>query len=88
MQTRQRSCFASSGGSIPSDKGGGGGHLDPKIRGGAGFKKHFFRPFGPQFGSKIRGGGGPGPSPGSPTEKYCLLDVLLAAASLNLEVPV
>ena len=33
---------------------GGGGHPDPGIR-GAGFKKRFFRPFGPQFGLKIRG---------------------------------
>ena len=32
----------------------GAGHPDPGIR-GAGFKKRFFRPFGPQFGLKIRG---------------------------------
>ena len=49
--------------------GGGGGHPDPEIRGrGPGLKKCFFRPFGPQFGQKIRGGGGErGPSPGSAT---------------------
>ena len=31
----------------------------------AGLKKVFFRPFGSQFGLKIRGGGSPWPSPGS-----------------------
>ena len=31
--------------------------------GGAGLPKKFFRPFRPQFGLKIRGGGPPGPSP-------------------------
>ena len=36
--------------------GGAGGHPDPEIRGGGGLKK-IFRPFGPQFGPKIRGGG-------------------------------
>ena len=35
------------------------GHPGPEIRGG-GVSKNFFRPFGPQFGLKIRG-----PSPGS-----------------------
>ena len=40
----------------------GGGH--PAIRGMPGLNKKMFRPFGPQFGLKIRGGGGPGsPSP-------------------------
>ena len=34
--------------SRPLDNGGGGG-------GGAGLQKKFFRPFGPQFGLKIRG---------------------------------
>ena len=34
---------------------------------GALTKKSFFWPFGPQFGLKIRGGGPPGPSPGSDT---------------------
>ena len=68
-------CFASlficlfitaySGGSRPSDKGGGAGHPDPEIRGGAVSKK-FFWPFGPQFGLKIRVGRA-GPSPGSAT---------------------
>ena len=43
---------------------GGGGHPDPEIRGGPGLQKNFFRPFGPQFGLKIRG---PDPSPGSAT---------------------
>ena len=36
-----------------------GGDPDPEIE-GSGFKKNFFRPFGPQFGLKLRGGGGEG----------------------------
>ena len=49
-------------------EGGGGGvsgHPDPEIRGGP--ISIFFRPLGPQFGVKVRGGGPPGPSPGSAT---------------------
>ena len=34
--------------------GGGGDHPYPEIR--TGWSKFFFRPFGPQFGLKIRGG--------------------------------
>ena len=47
----------------------GGGYPDPEIRGWPGLKKKIFRPFGPQFGLKIGGGGGQGPvpSPGSAT---------------------
>ena len=45
-----------SGGSRPSDKGGGGGHPDPEIRGGWS-KKIFFRHFGPHFGLSIRAAG-------------------------------
>ena len=41
----------------PGGGGGQGGHPDPP-------KKHF-RPSGPQFGLKIRGGGPLGPFPGS-----------------------
>ena len=43
------------------------GGFRPSDKGGPGLKKIFFRPFGPQFGLKIRVGGGiPGrPSPGS-----------------------
>ena len=45
---------------------------DPEISGGPGLKKYFFQSLGPQFGLKIRGGGGgagpPGPSLGSTTE--------------------
>ena len=37
------------------DPGGGGGHPDPEIRRG----RSFFRLFRPQFGPKMRGGGGP-----------------------------
>ena len=58
---------------LPDNDGGGGGggaalggndHPDPEMRGAA--SKNFFRPFGPQFSLKIRGGaGGSGPSPGS-----------------------
>ena len=46
--------------------GRGGGHPDPEIRGKPGLKKIFFRPYGPQFGLKIRGGGGGGGPPGAP----------------------
>ena len=41
--------------------GGGAGHPDPEIRGvggGHSLKNIFFRPFGPHFGLKIRGGDG------------------------------
>ena len=51
-------------------EGGGGGHPDPEIRGAPASKKIFFRPFGPHFGLKIRGEGGPpGPSSGSATAR-------------------
>ena len=59
----RRSYVSTSGGSRPSDNGGGGGggrDPDPEIRGGGGgggLHKQFFRPFGPQFGLKLRGGG-------------------------------
>ena len=50
-------------------RGGGGrvgdGHLDPEI-GGPGLKKKKSRPFGPQFGLKIRGEGGGGRAGGPP----------------------
>ena len=53
------------------EMGGGGGHLVSSIKGRAGLLKTIFRPFGPQFGPKIRGGPGPpGPSPGSATGLY------------------
>ena len=57
------------GESRPSDKGGGGegGHPDPQMGGGEVSKK-IFRPLGSQFDLKIRGGGPPGPSPGSAAE--------------------
>ena len=46
---------------------------DPEISGGPGLKKYFFQSFGPQFGLKIRGGGGGAEGPpdlslGSTTE--------------------
>ena len=46
---------------------GGPGFPYPEIRGEAGLN-FFFRPFGPQFGLKIRGPGAPGHSPTSATE--------------------
>ena len=50
--------------------GGGVGHPETEIReAGRRSPKNFFRPFGPQFGLKIRGAPGPpGPSPGSATD--------------------
>ena len=40
-------------------RGGGGDHPDPPLdKGGPGSPKNFFPLFGPQFGLKIRGGGG------------------------------
>ena len=57
-------------GRIQTFRQGGPGHPDPEIRrwGARSLKQNFFRPFGPQFGLKIRGlPGPPGPSPGSVT---------------------
>ena len=51
----------------PSDRGGGG-HPDPDIRRG-GLKKIFSRPFGPQFGLKLRGE--PGPPEPLPWIRHC-----------------
>ena len=49
--------------------GGGGWSSKPgDNRGAPRGPKFFFRPFGPQFGLKIKGGAPPGPSPGSATE--------------------
>ena len=48
-----------SGGSRPSHKGRPG-YPDPEIRGWHGLKKDLLRLFGPQFGLKIRWGGGLG----------------------------
>ena len=36
------------------------GHPEPEIRGVGGLQENLFRPFGPQFGLKISGGGGGG----------------------------
>ena len=49
-------------------RGGGGCHLDPEITGGPVWI--FFSALWPQFCLKIRGGGPPGPSPGSATDLY------------------
>ena len=51
--------------------GGGGG-------GGAGLQKNSFRPFGPNFGLKIRGGGAaPGPSPVSATDQLSSREMVM-----------
>ena len=59
-------------GSRPWDGGGGG-------KGGRrGSPKNIFRPFGPQFGPKIKKGGGtepPGPSPGSSPGLVCTVRI-------------
>ena len=49
-----------SGGCRSSDKGRrvGDGHPNPEKRVEGRLKKTFFRPFGPQFGLKMMGGGG------------------------------
>ena len=41
--------------------GGGGGLLDPEIRGGGGLKKNCFGPFRTQFGPENKGGPGAPP---------------------------
>ena len=59
--------------SRPCDGGGGGGCLGrPLDKWGARSTKNFFRPFGPQFGLKVRGADPRplGPSPGSATAFY------------------
>ena len=53
---------------------------------GAQKKKVFLRPFGPQFGLKIKGGGGvghQGPSPGSATEMQLHGTVFLCLVCAN-----
>ena len=57
--------------------GGRGGHPDPEDKLGGGLQKFFFRPFGPQFGLKITGGGtgSPCPSPRSATIFYILREI-------------
>ena len=52
-----------SGGSRPTDKGRGGG-------GGGGLQKNFFRPFGPQFGLKLKGGRAPRAPPLDPPQHF------------------
>ena len=49
--------------------GGGGGVVSKTLRkgGGGSLQKKFFLAFGPQFGLKLRGERGVGPSPGSAT---------------------
>ena len=59
-----------SGGSTPSDKVGGGGvNPDAEIRGEQSPKKNF-RPYGPQFDKKIKGGPGP-PGPATANDTPC-----------------
>ena len=58
-----------------------------KVGGGEGAqKKSFLRPFGPQFGLKIKGGGGggpQGPSPGPATEMQLYGTVFLCLVCAN-----
>ena len=60
-----------SGGFIPSDKGAGGGHSYPGIRGGGAVSKKLFSPLRATVWSEHKGVGWgpglPGPSPGSAT---------------------
>ena len=49
-----------SGGSRPSDNGGGGGHPDPEIRGAGAVSKNFFSALRASVWPKKRGGGGEG----------------------------
>ena len=53
------------------------GHTDPEMGGGGGggLKQKIFLPFGPQFGLKITGGGGPpwAPPLDSPLETASIL---------------
>ena len=58
-----------SGGSRPSDKGEARSSISWD-KGRARYEIFFFRPFGPQFGLKIRGSPAP-PSPGSATGSAC-----------------
>ena len=58
----------------------GGRHPDPEIRGRGGgvwmrSQNFFFRPFGLQFGLKIKGGGGGGGSL-DPSLLWCLITLL------------
>ena len=65
-------------------RGAGGGPPDPEISGGGGRSpKNFFRPFGSQFGLKIRGD--PGPSLVSPTE-WQLPGIAFSKVSLLLGI--
>ena len=58
---------------------GGGGHLDPEIRGGP-TSKIFFRPFGPHFDLKVRGAWAPRALPlDPPLERFVYLFVLTFA---------
>ena len=52
---------------------------DPDLGWGGGFSKKCFRPSGPHFSLKIKGGRGPpGPSPGSATEISKWIPALMA----------
>ena len=58
------------------------GHPDPEIR-GRGLQKHFFRPFGPHFWSKNKGGPGPlDSSPGSATAYKKTKSIFLKFATI------
>ena len=64
-------------------RGAGGGPPDPEISGGGASPKNFFRPFGSQFGLKIRGD--PGLSLVSATE-WQLAGIAFSKVSLLLGI--
>ena len=69
---------------ITGGRGGGVGghsHSEPEIRGRGSLKTNFFRPLGPQFGLKIRGGH---PSPGSVTASCSVTHLLAYTQQLEL----
>ena len=53
--------------------GGGGWSSRPLDEGGGGLQKQFFRPFGPQFGLKIRGREGGARAP--PLDLLLIMDI-------------
>ena len=70
---------------------GGGGHPDPEIRVGGTVSKKIFRPFGPQFGLKIRGLGPQAPPldppllcPTSGILHYVMLSVMISFIRHNV----
>ena len=89
-KTQSNLCTNHSAGSRPLDKGGRGegesSRLLDKRGGGGGLQENIFQPFGPQFGLKIRSGGGgrpnegpfPGPATGSTINLRTLFSIELS----------